>query len=92
MAECSQRVESKKEKAWLAGFKGAQSLHKHLGVSWESVSKEERYVKAGGGINLRYTHRAPDKAKFTMLQVNSGVQGGIIFSLRPDEGDEPVDA
>ena len=69
----------KKEKAWLAGFKGQQSLYKHLGVGWESVSKEERYVKVIGGINVRYSHRAPDNAKFTMLQVNSGVQGGIMF-------------
>ena len=82
----------KKEKVWLACFKGQQSLYKHLGMGWESVSKEERYVKVIGGINLRYTHRAPDKEKFTMLQVNSGVQGCIMFSLRPDEGNEPEDA
>ena len=28
----------KKEKAWLACFEGPQSLYKHLGVGWESVS------------------------------------------------------
>ena len=49
-------------------------------------------MKVIGGINLRYTHRAPDKAKFAMLPVNSGVQGCIVFSLRLDEGDEPEDA
>ena len=82
----------KKENVWLACFKGQQSLYKHFGVGWESVSKEGRYVKVIGGINLRYTHTAPDKAKFTMLQVISGVQGGVVFSLRTDEGDEPEDA
>ena len=27
-----------------------------------------------------------------MLQIISGVQGGVEFPLRPDEGDEPEDA
>ena len=49
-------------------------------------------MKMNGWINLMYTHRAPGKAKFTMLQVISGAQGGIVFSLRPDEGNEPEDA
>ena len=36
--------------------------------------------------------QSTSKAKFTILQVISGVQGGVEFSLRPDEGDEPEDA
>ena len=82
----------KKEKAWLACFKALQSLYKHMGVGLESVSKEEQYVKVIGKINLRYIHRAPDKAKFTMLQVISRVQGCIVFSILTDEGNEPEDA
>ena len=76
----------KEEKAWRACFKGQQSLHtgKHLGVGWESVSKAKRYAKVIGGINHRYTHRAPEKAKFTIRR-----RKGF---LRQDEGDEPEDA
>ena len=43
----------KKEKTWLPCFKSPQCLYKHLGVVWESVSKEELYVKVIGRINLR---------------------------------------
>ena len=80
----------KKEEAWLACFKGQQSLCRHLGVGWESVSKEERYVKIGWQNQSEVLSTRP--SKFTMHQVNSGVQGGIAFSLRPDEGNEPEDA
>ena len=79
----------KKENVWLACFKGQQSLYKHSGVGWESVSKEERYVKVISRINLRYTYRTPDKTKFTRLQVNSGIQGCIVVFHRPDKGVEP---
>ena len=51
----------KKSKAWRAHFRGPQSLHKHLGVGWESVSKEQFYAHVRGGIVLRYAHSNPTR-------------------------------
>jgi len=79
----------KANKAWRAHFRGPQSLHKQLGTGWESVSKERFYARVTGGIVLRYAHSNPHTARFTMLRVECGSQGGLQAVLQPDENDEP---
>ena len=41
------------------------------------------------GIVLRYAHSNPDTARFTVLRVECGLQGGVEAVLQPDEKDKP---
>jgi len=81
------------QREWKARWARPDLLEVQLGHNWSCMQMGDesgRYIEVTGHVEIRYSHKFPDKVRFTMQKVCIGMPGGMSFDIEPDHEDGPA--